>query len=222
MCDSCDGFSRRDLLKVTAPGAAAFLAACQNPPQGADTIPDPLDDRLSENISGVKIDESKIKIPPPQPAQQTQYGEIMPRSAWTNSPLPRQRDPHGRRFADHHPPLRRPQSVPRRIRRRCRPPSPDRPAGAPAARHDRHRLPFRHRPHWPRVAVAWLEYQGEHVRPSKDGTRHNPHNIGVVMLGDFDFQAVTVNQRTACARSSARCAAPIHSARATSSCTANW
>lgn len=201
MCDSCQhdsgrGFSRRDLLKAGALGAAAFLASCQNPPQGADNIPDPLDDHLSENISGVKIDESKIKIPPPQPPEKTEYGEIMPRAAWTNSSL---RLANGipmdgaRLITIHHSGDRKPflgESV------------------ADVARH----LQIVQQAHLQRGMIdiayhfaidrtgrvwqlRWLEYEGQHVRASKDGTRHNPHNIGIVMLGDFDLQDVTVNQR---------------------------
>ena len=43
--------------------------------------------------------------------------------------------------------------------------------------------------------LRWLEYEGQHVRASKDGTRNNEHNVGVVVLGDFDVQGVTVPQR---------------------------
>jgi len=201
MCDSCDGLTRRSLLKSAAAlgvagGIAGMLAACQTEPQAAESIPDVYDDHLSEEPGGVRIDPSKIKVPPAQPAQVTEYGEIMPRSAWTGAPL---RLANGTpmdgvtRLTIHH--------------------SGDGKAflGETTADVARH-LQIVQQAHLQRGMIdiayhfavdrtgrvwqlRWLEYEGQHVRRSPNGTPNNPHNIGVVVLGDFDKQGVTVAQR---------------------------
>ena len=197
MCDACDGFSRRTFLKAaTALGAAGIVASCQTEPPAAQTIPDVYDDHLSEESGGVKIDPSKIKVPPPQPPQVTEYGEIMPRAAWTGVPL---RLANGNpmdgvnKLTIHHSGDGKPflgEST------------------ADVARH----LQIVQQAHLQRGMIdiayhfavdrtgrvwqlRWLEYEGQHVRRSPNGVPNNPHNIGVVMLGDFDKQGVTVNQR---------------------------
>jgi N-acetyl-anhydromuramyl-L-alanine amidase AmpD len=43
--------------------------------------------------------------------------------------------------------------------------------------------------------LRWLQYEGQHVRNSVNGTRNNAHNVGICMLGDFNVQPVTVAQR---------------------------
>lgn len=43
--------------------------------------------------------------------------------------------------------------------------------------------------------LRWLGYEGQHVRASKNGTRNNEHNIGIVLLGDFNVQDSPVAQR---------------------------
>jgi hypothetical protein len=195
MCDTCDGLPRRTFLKTTAAlGAAALLAACQTQP--VQNLPDVLDDPLSEGTGGVKIDPSKIKVPPPQPPQVTEYGDIMARSAWTSVPL---RLANGTpmdgvtRITIHH--------------------SGDGKAflGTSVADVARH-LQIVQQAHLQRGMIdiayhfavdrtgrvwqlRWLEYEGQHVRRSPNGKPNNPHNIGVVVLGDFDRQAATVNQR---------------------------
>jgi N-acetyl-anhydromuramyl-L-alanine amidase AmpD len=43
--------------------------------------------------------------------------------------------------------------------------------------------------------LRWLQYEGQHVRIGKNGVRNNEHNVGVVVLGDFNLQPVAAAQR---------------------------
>jgi hypothetical protein len=182
-------------LKLTASAAAAaLLAACQTEPP--TELPDAYPDHpaAGQNISPA-ITPSPL-VPPPVPPAQTEFGPILPRAAWTTTPLELRRGipmESVDKITVHH--------------------SGDKKAFKPKDAEEviRH-LQAVLRAHLNRgmqdigyhfavdpVGRAWqlrsLLFQGEHVRPSKDGTRHNPHNIGIVMLGDFDLQPVALPQR---------------------------
>src|SRR3569623_772542 len=88
MCERCDGISRRKLLKLSAAGALAALAGCQTE-QTVEELPLPYTDHLMAEEPGppVNIDPRTIKVPPPTPPQSSDYGKIIPRKAWTTSPL---------------------------------------------------------------------------------------------------------------------------------------
>src|SRR5438067_13242421 len=91
MCEHCSNFSRRDVLKAGAAalGAAALgaLGGCSAAEQ-AD-LPDVYQDHIVQESGGarVKIDPKRVVVPPPVPAQVSEYGSIMPRAAWTAVPL---------------------------------------------------------------------------------------------------------------------------------------
>jgi hypothetical protein len=189
-------FSRRDLLKSAALclGAAA-VAACGVEPIG--DLPDVYrGDPVNESAAVVHIDRSRIVAPPPVPPQPSDFGSIMPRSAWTTSPLQlKNATPMNGvlRITIHH--------------------SGDGKAFLPKSAADvaRH-LQLVQQAHLQRGMIdigyhfavdpqgrvwqlRWLQYEGQHVRLSPNGTHNNPHNIGIVVLGDFDVQSVTVAQR---------------------------
>jgi hypothetical protein len=188
--------SRRDLLKTAACGlAAALLAACQTDPE--PILPDVyLGDPVTESSGPVPIDRSKIVAPPPTPPQPTDYGSIMPRSAWTTSPLQLRNAVlmNGvTKITIHHSGDGK-AFLPRNA--------------ADVARH----LQLVQQAHLQRGMIdigyhfavdpqgrvwqlRWLQYEGQHVRPSSDGTKNNPHNVGIVVLGDFNLQTVTAPQR---------------------------
>ncbi len=200
MCDSCDGLTRRNFLKtgITGAATAALLAACQTQPETLTTLPDVYDDHLVQEQGGgaVHIDRSRIRTLPPVPPQQTEYGYLMPRSAWTNSPLQvRGATPMDgvSQITIHHSGDRKPflaESAPDTIRHL---------QIVQQAHLERGMIDIAYHFAVDRAGrvwqLRWLEYEGQHVRESKDGTRHNPHNIGVVVIGDFDLQAPTVAQR---------------------------
>jgi hypothetical protein len=189
-------FTRRDLLQTAALclGAAA-LAACDVDPNY--DLPEVYrGDPVNESAGPVRIDRSRIVAPPPTPAQPSDYGSIMPRSAWTASPLQlRNATPMNgvAKITIHH----------------SGDGKPFRPAtAADVARH----LQLVQQAHLQRGMIdigyhfavdpqgrlwqlRWLEYEGQHVRPSPNGTHNNPHNIGIVVLGDFNLQPVTSAQR---------------------------
>jgi len=196
MCERCDEISRRAVLKGAALGlGAAALYACGGGP--VNELPDAYEEHiLNEFNGGVKIDESKIVVPPPQPAQASDYGNIMPRSAWTTVPLTlRNGTPMNgvSKLTIHH--------------------SGDGKAfvavsAADVARH----LQVVLMAHLKRGMIdigyhfavdlqgrVWqlrsLKYEGQHVRIGANGVHNNEHNIGVVALGDFNVQAVPTAQR---------------------------
>ena len=195
MCDQCHQTSRRDILKGAALGlAAAALSACGGP---VNDLPDAYEDHILDEFGGrVKIDYSKIVVPPPQPAQASEYGSIMPRSAWTTAPLDlKNGTPMDgvTKLTIHH--------------------SGDGKAFTPATAADvaRH-LQIVLQAHLQRGMIdigyhfavdpqgrVWqlrsLKYEGQHVRMSASGFRNNEHNIGVVALGDFNVQTVPTAQR---------------------------
>jgi hypothetical protein len=197
MCEHCHEATRREVLKGAALGlAAAALAACGEPPPLND-LPNAYEEHVpDESGARVKIDESKIVIPPPQPPQVSDYGSIMPRSAWTTSPLElRNATLMGgvTKLTIHHSGDGKPFT----------------PAtAADVARH----LQIVLQAHLQRGMIdigyhfavdpqgrVWqlrsLKYEGQHVRMSANGFHNNEHNIGVVALGDFNLQAVSTAQR---------------------------
>jgi len=144
----------------------------------------------------VKIDPKKVVVPPPVPAQASEYGSIMPRAAWTAVPLALRKgvEMNGvSKITIHHSGDGKPfmgNTV------------------ADVARH----LQVVQQAHLQRGMIdiayhfavdrmgrvwqlRWLQYEGQHVRIGKNGQRNNEHNIGVVVLGDFNVQAVTAPQR---------------------------
>jgi hypothetical protein len=196
MCDRCLGVTRRELLKLTAAGVAVALAGCSADPAVSD-LPDVYDDHLVEGRPGpVRVDPRRIVVPPPTAAQRSEYGDIMPRSAWIRLPLQfKAGQPMDgvRRVTVHHSGDGKPFTGE---------------AADDVARH----LQIVQQAHLQRGMVdiayhfavdrtgrlwqlRWLGYEGQHVRPSKTGVRNNEHNVGIVVLGDFNLQSPTVPQR---------------------------
>src|SRR5690242_5810788 len=93
MCEHChpsDKPSRRTLLKISAASVAAALAAGCEEPKTVTDLPGPYEDHLVTKFGeapGPYINPSLIHVPPPQPPQRTEYGDIMPRSAWSHIAL---------------------------------------------------------------------------------------------------------------------------------------
>jgi hypothetical protein len=189
-------FSRRAWLKAAALGAAAAgLAACN--PHAENELPDVYQgDLVNESGGAVRIDRSRIVAPPPVKPTPSDYGSIMPRAAWTTSPL-QLRNPNRmdgvRKITIHHSGDGKPFTAQ---------------TPADVARH----LQVVQQAHLQRGMIdigyhfavdlqgriwqlRWLEYEGQHVRKSANGTPNNPHNVGVVALGDFNIQGVTATQR---------------------------
>jgi hypothetical protein len=144
----------------------------------------------------VTIDPNKVFVPSPVPPQATEYGSIMPRSAWTTSPLTlRDGTPMDgiNKITIHHSGDGKPF------------------LGETTADVARH-LQIVQQAHLERGMVdiayhfgvdrmgrawqlRWLQYEGQHVRAARNGQRNNEHNIGIVALGDFNLQRVTQQQR---------------------------
>jgi hypothetical protein len=197
MCRHCSSFSRREVLKLTALGlGAAALGACSDADR--HDLPDVYQDHLvQESGAGkVRIDSSKLFTTPSVPPQSSEYGSIMPRSAWTNSPLALRNGTSMNgvtKITIHHSGDGKPFMGN---------------STADVARH----LQVVQQAHLQRGMVdiayhfgidrmgrawqlRWLQYEGQHVRVGRNGKRNNEHNIGVVVLGDFNVQAVTAQQR---------------------------
>src|SRR5665213_3878934 len=86
MCERCDGLSRRRFLKG-ATLAAAALAGCEQEPVKITPV-DPQEKLEGEGPKAPIVQDSRpIVVPPPVPARRTDYGDIMPRRAWTNVPM---------------------------------------------------------------------------------------------------------------------------------------
>ncbi len=175
--------------------AAAALVSCASD-QAVDELPDPLHAPEVDEFGPVTIDRSRIVVPPPTPPQASEYGFIMPRAAWTNSPLElRNGVPIDgvSKLTIHHSGDGKPflgETV------------------ADVARH----LQVVQQGHLQRGMIdiayhfavdrtgrvwqlRWLKYEGQHVRNNANGTRNNPHNVGIVMLGDFNLQPATTASR---------------------------
>ncbi len=194
MCDRCDGLSRRSFLKGAALSAAA-LAGCEQRPQTTEHV-DPQEKLEGEGSKTPIVQDARpIVVPPAVPPKRTDYGDILPRRAWTAVPMEygRGRPMNGvDRITLHHSGDGTPflaTSV------------------ADTARH----LQLVQRAHFQRGMIdiayhfaidragrAWqlrsLLYEGQHVRIGADGTRWNAHNIGIVTLGDFNLQSPTPAQ----------------------------
>ena len=190
MCENCCGISRRDMIKTVAAGVVAAvvgsLAGCQQVGRTEGAV----------KAGPVKIDVTKIVVPPAVPAQKSEFGEIMPRRSWTRAGLTLARGDAMdgvRRITIHHSGDGKPflgESV------------------VDVARH----LQIVQQAHLQRGMVdiayhfavdragrvwqlRWLQYEGQHVRMGKNGVRNNAHNVGIVVLGDFNRQAVTAAAR---------------------------
>lgn len=140
---------------------------------------------------------AKAAIPPrdAKPVQ-TEYGFIMPRAAWTDAPLRIERAttllPVGE-ITIHHSGDGKPftgESV-AEIAAHLR--------AVRYAHLDRGMNDIAYHFAIDRVGrvwqLRWLAYEGQHVRPNKNGHANNPHNVGIVLLGDFNLQQPTVPQR---------------------------
>jgi len=199
MCQQCDDISRRRLLQLSAAAAAAALAGCQTETASQELpLPYSYDDHIIAERPGppVTIDPRTIHVPPPAPPQSSDYGQIIPRKSWTTSPLTlaRGRPMDGvQRITIHHSGDGKPflqDSV------------------ADTARH----LQIVQHAHLQRGMIdiayhfavdragrlwqlRWLSYEGQHVRIGRTGIRWNEHNVGIVVLGDFNLQSPTTAQR---------------------------
>jgi hypothetical protein len=198
MCDRCLAISRREILQTTTLVAlGAIAAACRN--GVVADLPDPLyEDHLVSETPGppIHIDPKSITLPPPAPPQASEYGEIIPRKAWSHLPLMLA---HGR-------PMEGVERITIHHSGDGKPFVDDSFAGV--ARH----LQIVQQAHLQRGMIdiayhfavdrtgrvwqlRWMSYEGQHVRIGKNGTRWNEHNVGIVALGDFNLQAPTVPQR---------------------------
>jgi hypothetical protein len=89
MCDHCHPVSRRDVIKGAAAGFAATLLASCATDVPVNELPDPYHEHLVDEFGPpVRIDRSRIVVPRAAAPQPTEYGFIMPRSAWTNTRSP--------------------------------------------------------------------------------------------------------------------------------------
>jgi len=174
----------------------ALLASCTTE-EPVHQLPDPYHDHVVDEFGpAIKIDRSRIVVPPPAPPQATEYGFIMPRAGWTNTPLSNRQGVAMEGVAKitiHHSGDGKPylgESV------------------AEVARHlqavqlghlQRGMIDIAYHFAVDRTGrvwqLRWLQYEGQHVRNSANGTRNNAHNVGICMLGDFNLQAVTAPQR---------------------------
>ena len=193
MCERCDGVSRRGFL-AGALLAAATIAGCEEQPIAAQRDPQ---EKLEGEGSKTPIvqDSRPIIIPPTVAPKRTEYGDILPRHAWTLVPMEygRGRPMNGvDRITLHHSGDGKPFLAT---------------SMADTARH----LQLVQRAHLQRGMIdiayhfaidragrAWqlrsLLYEGQHVRIGANGTRWNAHNIGIVTLGDFNLQSPTEAQ----------------------------
>jgi hypothetical protein len=189
------GISRRSVLAALGTGVAlAALAGCENPSQSVADLPDPFSP-IPFNRSGAADTETapptptKPLAPPVTTREPTNYG-IIPRSAWAKAgPNTQTINAMGgvRLITFHHSGDPRPFT------------SDD---YAETAQHLEYVREY-HRSrkfqdigyHFAidRVGRVWqlrsLAYQGEHVR------NNNEHNIGIVVLGNFDLQPLTSAQK---------------------------
>ena len=143
----------------------------------------------------VKVDVTKIVVPPAVPCSKSEFGEIMPRRSWTGMGLRLARGDAMdvlKRITIHHSGDGKPflgESV------------------SEVARHLqivqqctcsggwwtlRITLRWTGRGGW---QPRWLQYEGQHVRMGKNGVRNKCQNAGIVVLGDFNRQAVTAAAR---------------------------
>jgi hypothetical protein len=166
------------------------------PPPPRTQLPDPYETDLEGEGPKAAVNPQVVPLPPPTPPQQTPYGDIMPRRAWTGSPLA---IPHWRlmdgvsRLTVHHSGDGKPflaTSVPDTVRHL---------QGVREAHLRRGMVDIAYHFAVDRAGRVWqlrsLMYEGQHVRPSKDRRIFwNEHNIGIVTLGDFNLQSPTPAQ----------------------------
>lgn len=194
--------SRRTLLAfLGAAGAAAFLAACENdaPNAKADRpLPDPADPMhgnraLVNEPSGAYVPPTPRKeqlAPPPVAKEPANTYGILPRSMWARSgPDMKRIEPMDgvRILTFHHSGDPKPFTTS---------------DFGETAQHleyvreyhrDRNFNDIGYHFAIDRAGRVWqlrsLRFQGQHVR------YNNEHNIGVVVLGNFDLQAMTIQQK---------------------------
>ena len=195
MCECCWGVSRRTVLKGAVVGMAGMLIGCPPTPEQHD-LPDPYENALEGEGPEPVMAPKTIVLPPVTPPQKTEYGDIMPRSAWTDSPLTinRWRPMDGvTRITVHHSGDGKPflaTSTVETIRHLQL---------VRQAHLQRGMVDIAYHFAVDRAGRVWqlrsLMYEGQHVRPSKDRRIFwNEHNIGVVTLGDFNLQMPTQAQ----------------------------
>jgi hypothetical protein len=188
--------TRTFLKKAAAALTALALGACANNDRAVD-LPDPYHQHVIDEFGPpVRIDKSRIVVQPPAPPQPSEYGFIMARSAWTSLPLQLKNGAAMdgiNRITLHHSGDGKPFT------------------GESAADVAKH-LQIVQQAHLQRGMIdiayhfaidrtgrvwqlRWLGYEGQHVRNSANGTRNNAHNVGIVLLGDFNLQPVPAAQR---------------------------
>jgi hypothetical protein len=172
------------------------MAGCSSEPT-VTNLPE-YEEYLVEGDGGgvVRVNPKTLVPPPPRPPEKGEYGEIYPRAAWSLRPLTLVSGypMNGvRRMTIHHSGDGKPFMD----------------AGMTAtikhlqivqqAHLQRGMIDIGYHFAVDRAGRAWqlrsLLYEGQHVRPSKNGTRNNEHNVGVVVLGDFNLQLPTTPQQ---------------------------
>jgi hypothetical protein len=186
-------FSRRTLLSLSAVAATAWLAGCETNNQPTTDLPDPLAPipRKSPLVDREYSPPPPSKpLPPPVTTRPPNTYDIIPRSAWARGgPNLQTIDPmNGVRLITFH---------------HSGDPKPFTETGyAETAQHLEYVREYHRSRNFQdigyhfaidRAGRIWqlrsLAYQGQHVR------NNNEHNIGIVVLGNFDLQSVTQAQK---------------------------
>lgn len=183
------------MLKGVMVGMAGVLVGC--PPAAEQReLPEPYEGSLEGEGPVPPMASKTIVLPPVTPPQKTEYGDIMPRRSWTgaSADLARGRPMGGvQRITVHHSGDGKPfvaTSVVETIRHLQM---------VRQAHLQRGMIDIAYHFAVDRAGRVWqlrsLRYEGQHVRPSKDRRIFwNEHNIGIVVLGDFDLQMPTQAQ----------------------------
>jgi hypothetical protein len=184
-------------LCALAAAVALVITACESTPAVPD-LPDLVyTDHLTVDRPAAPSPPSRQPAPIPAKPQQSPFGDIMPRASWTRSPL------HLRNA----PPMNGPLKITVHHSGDGKAFYGETPADVAA------HLRLVQQAHLQRgmddIAyhfaidragrvwqLRWLAYEGQHVRISKNGTRNNEHNIGIVLLGDFNLQDPTPAQES--------------------------
>ena len=198
MCDHCEGSSRRAFLGAVGVAGIAALSGCLAPPPTGvvEHLPGPILDEVPHGPIPSAINEKTIVVPPTPPQNQwiptdTALGQILPRSAWTTaSPDSRHMMPMNgvKLITIHHSGDGKPflgESI------------------HDIARHLEMVRQFHRQRGFNDIGyhfavdrvgrvwqLRWLKYEGQHVRPGRSGQRWNEHNVGIVVLGDFNLQTL--------------------------------
>src|SRR5262249_21710631 len=145
-------------------------------------LPDVYEDHLGEGGARIQIDPRKIETLPVIPPARTEYGDIMPRAAWTRSPLKlagASPMDGATRVTIHHSGDGKPitgesiQEVARHLQ------------VVQQAHLQRGMIDIAYHFAVDRVGrvwqLRWLQYEGQHVRVGRNGVRNNEHNVGIVV-----------------------------------------